>query len=69
MTAGDNVNIVGQEPTGMPYSETGTDLYEPTYGTKVLTVASDLIILKTVPFWVAGYKKKKFTDYYDPEHQ
>lgn len=43
MVAGDNVNIVGQEPADISHSETGKDLYEPTCGAKVLTMASGLI--------------------------
>ncbi|CAD7683178.1 unnamed protein product [Nyctereutes procyonoides] len=46
MVAGDNVNIVGQEPAGRPLSETGNHPYEPTHGAKVLTMASGLITLE-----------------------
>lgn len=69
MTSGDKFNIVGQEPAGVPHSETGKDLYEPTHSANVLTMAPGLITLEIVPFWVAAYsKKKKPMDYYDSEH-
>ncbi|XP_029807226.1 bifunctional 3'-phosphoadenosine 5'-phosphosulfate synthase 1 [Suricata suricatta] len=69
MVAGANFYIVGRDPAGMPHPETGKDLYEPTHGAKVLTMAPGLITLEIVPFRVAAYnKKKKRMDYYDSEH-
>nr|KAF6388225.1 3'-phosphoadenosine 5'-phosphosulfate synthase 1 [Myotis myotis] len=69
MVAGANFYIVGRDPAGMPHPETGKDLYEPTHGAKVLTMAPGLITLEIVPFRVAAYnKKKKHMDYYDSEH-
>uniref|UniRef100_A0ACB8E8F7 Bifunctional 3'-phosphoadenosine 5'-phosphosulfate synthase 1 n=1 Tax=Sphaerodactylus townsendi TaxID=933632 RepID=A0ACB8E8F7_9SAUR len=50
----------------MPHPETGKDLYDPTHGAKVLTMAPGLITLEIVPFRVAVYnRKKKCMDYYD----
>ncbi|ERE90809.1 bifunctional 3'-phosphoadenosine 5'-phosphosulfate synthase 2-like protein [Cricetulus griseus] len=69
MVAGANFYIVGRDPAGMPHPETGKDLYEPTHGAKVLTMAPGLITLEIVPFRVAAYnKKKQRMDYYDSEH-
>nr|XP_032658133.1 bifunctional 3'-phosphoadenosine 5'-phosphosulfate synthase 1 [Chelonoidis abingdonii] len=69
MVAGANFYIVGRDPAGMPHPETGKDLYEPTHGAKVLTMAPGLKTLEIVPFRVAAYnKKKKGMDYYDSEH-
>uniref|UniRef100_A0A8C8VHE1 3'-phosphoadenosine 5'-phosphosulfate synthase 1 n=1 Tax=Pelusios castaneus TaxID=367368 RepID=A0A8C8VHE1_9SAUR len=69
MVAGANFYIVGRDPAGMPHPETGKDLYEPTHGAKVLTMAPGLKTLEIVPFRVAAYnKKKKCMDYYDSEH-
>eukprot|EP00062_Callorhinchus_milii_P021544 gi/632978420/ref/XP_007905903.1/ PREDICTED: bifunctional 3'-phosphoadenosine 5'-phosphosulfate synthase 1 [Callorhinchus milii] len=69
MIAGANFYIVGRDPAGMPHPETKKDLYEPTHGAKVLTMAPGLLSLEIVPFRVAAYNKtKKAMDYYDPEH-
>uniref|UniRef100_A0A8C5FKY3 sulfate adenylyltransferase n=1 Tax=Gadus morhua TaxID=8049 RepID=A0A8C5FKY3_GADMO len=66
MVAGANFYIVGRDPAGMPHPETGKDLYEPTHGAKVLTMAPGLITLEIVPFKVAAYNKvKKAMDFYD----
>lgn len=68
MVAGANFYIVGRDPAGMPHPETGKDLYEPTHGAKVLTMAPGLITLEIVPFKVAAYNKtKKAMDFYDPK--
>ncbi|MBN3326126.1 PAPS1 synthase, partial [Atractosteus spatula] len=68
MVAGANFYIVGRDPAGMPHPETGKDLYEPTHGAKVLTMAPGLITLEIVPFKVAAYNKvKKSMDFYDPK--
>ncbi|XP_078065383.1 bifunctional 3'-phosphoadenosine 5'-phosphosulfate synthase 1 [Mustelus asterias] len=69
MIAGANFYIVGRDPAGMPHPETKKDLYEPTHGAKVLTMAPGLLSLEIIPFRVAAYNKlKKCMDYYDPEH-
>uniref|UniRef100_A0A4W5LFR9 3'-phosphoadenosine 5'-phosphosulfate synthase 1 n=1 Tax=Hucho hucho TaxID=62062 RepID=A0A4W5LFR9_9TELE len=71
MVAGANFYIVGRDPAGMPHPATGKDLYEPTHGAKVLTMAPGLITLEIVPFKVAAYNKaKRAMDFYDPKkHQ
>ncbi|NWI23308.1 PAPS1 synthase, partial [Sula dactylatra] len=69
MVAGANFYIVGRDPAGMPHPDTGKDLYEPTHGAKVLTMAPGLRALEIVPFRVAAYnKKKRCMDYYDSDH-
>lgn len=66
MVAGANFYIVGRDPAGMPHPDTGKDLYDPTHGAKVLTMAPGLISLEIVPFRVAAYNKvKKAMDFYD----
>uniref|UniRef100_A0A8C6WPS6 3'-phosphoadenosine 5'-phosphosulfate synthase 1 n=1 Tax=Neogobius melanostomus TaxID=47308 RepID=A0A8C6WPS6_9GOBI len=69
MVAGANFYIVGRDPAGMPHPETGKDLYEPTHGAKVLTMAPGLISLEIVPFKVAAYNKvKRAMDFYDAKN-
>uniref|UniRef100_A0A8K9WZG6 3'-phosphoadenosine 5'-phosphosulfate synthase 1 n=2 Tax=Oncorhynchus mykiss TaxID=8022 RepID=A0A8K9WZG6_ONCMY len=69
MVAGANFYIVGRDPAGMPHPATGKDLYEPTHGAKVLTMAPGLITLEIVPFKVAAYNKaKRAMDFYDPKN-
>ncbi|XP_036684380.1 bifunctional 3'-phosphoadenosine 5'-phosphosulfate synthase 2 isoform X2 [Balaenoptera musculus] len=67
MVAGANFYIVGRDPAGMPHPETKKDLYEPTHGAKVLTMAPGLTSVEIIPFRVAAYNKaKKAMDFYDP---
>lgn len=69
MVAGANFYIVGRDPAGMPHPETGRDLYDPTHGAQVLTMAPGLISLEIVPFRVAAYNKiKKAMDFYDSKN-
>ncbi|KAJ8349189.1 hypothetical protein AAFF_G00183400, partial [Aldrovandia affinis] len=52
----------------MPHRETKQDLYEPTHGSKVLTMAPGLTSVEIIPFRVAAYNKvKKAMDFYDKE--
>uniref|UniRef100_A0A8C7YCD7 3'-phosphoadenosine 5'-phosphosulfate synthase 2a n=1 Tax=Oryzias sinensis TaxID=183150 RepID=A0A8C7YCD7_9TELE len=68
MIAGANFYIVGRDPAGMPHPETKKDLYEPTHGGKVLTMAPGLTSVEIIPFRVAAYNKaKKAMDFYSPE--
>lgn len=68
MIAGANFYIVGRDPAGIPHPETKKDLYEPTHGGKVLTMAPGLTSLEIIPFRVAAYNKvKKAMDFYDKE--
>uniref|UniRef100_A0A8C5NG85 Bifunctional 3'-phosphoadenosine 5'-phosphosulfate synthase 2-like n=1 Tax=Gouania willdenowi TaxID=441366 RepID=A0A8C5NG85_GOUWI len=68
MIAGANFYIVGRDPAGMPHPETKQDLYDPTHGGKVLTMAPGLTSVEIIPFRVAAYNKaKKAMDFFDPE--
>ncbi|XP_045147606.1 bifunctional 3'-phosphoadenosine 5'-phosphosulfate synthase 2 [Echinops telfairi] len=67
MIAGANFYIVGRDPAGMPHPETKKDLYEPTHGGKVLSMAPGLTSVEIIPFRVAAYNKvKRAMDFYDP---
>ncbi|XP_013406193.1 bifunctional 3'-phosphoadenosine 5'-phosphosulfate synthase isoform X2 [Lingula anatina] len=67
MCTGAHFYIVGRDPAGMPHPE-GGDLYEPTHGSKVLTMAPGLTQFEIIPFRVAAYNKKlQKMDFYDPE--
>lgn len=59
MVCGSNFYIVGRDPAGMPHPETKEDLYDPTHGAKVLTMAPGLTQLEIIPFQVAAYDTKK----------
>nr|XP_033798763.1 bifunctional 3'-phosphoadenosine 5'-phosphosulfate synthase 2 isoform X2 [Geotrypetes seraphini] len=68
MIAGANFYIVGRDPAGMPHPETKQDLYEPTQGAKVLSMAPGLTSVEIIPFRVAAYNKvKQAMDFYNPE--
>ncbi|KAJ8013993.1 hypothetical protein DPEC_G00035610 [Dallia pectoralis] len=68
MIAGANFYIVGRDPAGMPHPETKQDLYEPTHGRKVLTMAPGLTSVEIIPFRVAAYNNtKKAMDFYDKD--
>jgi 3'-phosphoadenosine 5'-phosphosulfate synthase len=68
VSAGANFYIVGRDPAGMPHPDTKSDIYDPTHGRRVLSMAPGLKQLQIVPFKVAAYnKQKKAMDFYDPE--
>lgn len=58
MATGANFYIVGRDPAGMPHPVTKKDLYEPTHGSKVLTMAPGLQKLEIIPFREASYNTK-----------
>ncbi|CAF4845257.1 unnamed protein product, partial [Rotaria sp. Silwood1] len=68
MVAGVNFYIVGRDPAGMPHpSNKSKDLYDPTHGAKVLTIAPGLNELQILPFKVAAYHRpSKMMTFYDP---
>uniref|UniRef100_A0A8C5TXV8 adenylyl-sulfate kinase n=1 Tax=Malurus cyaneus samueli TaxID=2593467 RepID=A0A8C5TXV8_9PASS len=67
MVAGANFYIVGRDPAGMPHPDTKQDLYEPSHGGKVLSMAPGLTSVEILPFRVAAYNKlRKAMDFYDP---
>ncbi|KAK8775298.1 hypothetical protein V5799_031357 [Amblyomma americanum] len=54
----------------MPHPETKQDLYDPTHGAKVLTMAPGLTQLEIIPFQVAAYDtKKKKMALFEPERK
>uniref|UniRef100_A0A8B9K9K9 Bifunctional 3'-phosphoadenosine 5'-phosphosulfate synthase 2-like n=1 Tax=Astyanax mexicanus TaxID=7994 RepID=A0A8B9K9K9_ASTMX len=68
MMAGVNFYIVGRDPAGMPHPESGKDLYDPSHGAKVLSMAPGLSSVEIIPFRVAAYNKsKRAMDFYDKE--
>ncbi|KFV69222.1 Bifunctional 3'-phosphoadenosine 5'-phosphosulfate synthase 2, partial [Dryobates pubescens] len=68
MVAGANFYIVGRDPAGMPHPDTQKDLYEPTQGGKVLSMAPGLTSVEIIPFRVAAYnKEKRAMDFYEHE--
>lgn len=70
MIAGANFYIVGRDPAGMPHPSTKQDIYEPTHGKKVLTMAPGLNQLEIVPFRVAAYNTKLGQmAFFDPEQK
>ncbi|CAF4502158.1 unnamed protein product [Rotaria socialis] len=68
MVAGANFYIVGRDPAGIPHpSNKSKDLYEPTHGSRVLTMAPGLNQLHILPFKVAAYHRpSKTMMFYDP---
>uniref|UniRef100_A0A914Z0P3 Sulfate adenylyltransferase n=1 Tax=Panagrolaimus superbus TaxID=310955 RepID=A0A914Z0P3_9BILA len=57
LAAGINTYIVGRDPAGIQDPDTGDYLYDPTHGSKVLTMAPGLQNLEIIPFRVAAYDK------------
>lgn len=69
LMAGVQFYIVGRDPAGIPHPDkSGMDLYEPSHGAKVLSMAPGLPGLEIIPFRVAAYDKilGKMT-FYDPK--
>ena len=62
--------IVGRDPAGMPHPEQPGDLYDPTHGGKVLTMAPGLLQLEILPFKIAVYNKvNQRMEYFDPSRK
>ncbi|XP_043246860.1 bifunctional 3'-phosphoadenosine 5'-phosphosulfate synthase-like isoform X2 [Amphibalanus amphitrite] len=67
MCTGATFYIVGRDPAGMGHPDGSGDLYEPTHGSKVLTMAPGLKQLEIIPFRVAAYNKQLGKmDFFDP---
>jgi len=68
MSTGANFYIVGRDPAGLPNpADKSKDLYDPTHGSKVLTMAPGLNQLEILPFKVAAYHRLSQTmAFYDP---
>lgn len=70
MNAGANFFIVGRDPAGMPHPNKSAspdgNLYDPSHGARVLSIARGLQSLEIIPFKVAAYdtanKKMSFFD-------
>lgn len=60
MNAGANFYIVGRDPAGVPHpnKSLGTDLFDATHGSRVLSMAPGLNALTILPFKVAAYNVK-----------
>lgn len=74
MNAGANFYIVGRDPAGIPHpNKTATldgNLYDPTHGARVLSIARGLQDLEIIPFKVAAYDKKhKKMSFFDTERK
>ncbi|OAF68406.1 hypothetical protein A3Q56_03881 [Intoshia linei] len=68
LVAGAKYYIVGRDPAGIKHPGTNEDLYEPTHGGKVLSMAPGLHDLKIIPFRVAAYNKVlERMDFFDTE--
>uniref|UniRef100_A0A0R3RVY2 ATP-sulfurylase n=1 Tax=Elaeophora elaphi TaxID=1147741 RepID=A0A0R3RVY2_9BILA len=59
LAAGISTYIVGRDPAGIQHPETGDYLYDPTHGSKVLSMAPGLPNLDIIPFRTAAYDKTK----------
>ncbi|XP_026685454.1 bifunctional 3'-phosphoadenosine 5'-phosphosulfate synthase-like [Diaphorina citri] len=67
--AGANFYIVGRDPAGVPHPDPtpSRDLYEPTHGARVLSVAPGLSSLTILPFKVAAYNTVNARmEFFDP---
>ena len=63
---------MGRDPAGMthPNTELKQDLYEPSHGGKVLSMAPGLVGMEIIPFRIAAYDKKaKAMNFYDSERK
>ena len=67
IAAGATFFITGRDPAGIGHPDIkGENLYDPTHGRKVLTMAPGLIHLEIIPFVVAAYNKvNRKMEFYD----
>ncbi|CAH1389469.1 unnamed protein product [Nezara viridula] len=69
MMAGAQFYIVGRDPAGLPHPDpsVGGDLYDPTHGGRVLSMAPGLDQLEIIPFRVAAFDQANSKmDFFDP---
>ena len=65
IVTGANFYIVGRDPAGIPHPNpppnhsSGSDLYDPTHGKRVLQMAPGMTEMQVLPFRVAAYDKTK----------
>ena len=74
MNAGANFYIVGRDPAGIPHPDPNStpdgNLYDPTHGARVLSMARGLRTLEIIPFRVAAYDiKNKKMAFFEPERK
>uniref|UniRef100_A0A5S6QZC2 Uncharacterized protein n=1 Tax=Trichuris muris TaxID=70415 RepID=A0A5S6QZC2_TRIMR len=70
IAAGIHYYIVGRDPAGIQHPETGDYLYDPSHGSKVLSLAPGLGSVEILPFKVAAYNKTtKRMEYFDQERK
>ena len=71
--AGAKFYIVGRDPAGMSHPNPALknqDLYEPSHGGKVLSMAPGLVGMEIIPFRVAAYDTQaKAMNFFDPERK
>lgn len=74
LNAGANFYIVGRDPAGLPHPNMNStpdgNLYDPTHGARVLSIARGLKNLEIIPFKVAAYDmKNKKMAFYDQKRK
>ncbi|KAF7998233.1 hypothetical protein HCN44_009631 [Aphidius gifuensis] len=74
LNAGANFYIVGRDPAGIPHPNINStpdgNLYDPTHGARVLSIARGLQNLEIIPFKVAAYDmKNKKMAFYDQKRK
>ncbi|KRX61829.1 Bifunctional 3'-phosphoadenosine 5'-phosphosulfate synthase 2 [Trichinella sp. T9] len=70
MAAGIHFYIVGRDPAGIQHPDTGDYLYDPTHGSKILSMTPGLGDVEILPFKVAAYNKRtQQMDYFDPSRK
>ncbi|CEF62892.1 Bifunctional 3'-phosphoadenosine 5'-phosphosulfate synthase 2 [Strongyloides ratti] len=70
IAAGVDCYIVGRDPAGIQNPDTGDFLYDPTHGSKILSMTPGLKGIQIIPFRVAAYNKRSGQmDFYDENHR
>lgn len=74
MNAGANFYIVGRDPAGIPHPNKDAtpdgNLYDPTHGARVLSMARGLHNLEIIPFKVAAYDMRNGKmAFFEPERK
>ncbi|XP_032664987.1 bifunctional 3'-phosphoadenosine 5'-phosphosulfate synthase-like [Odontomachus brunneus] len=74
MNAGANFYIVGRDPAGIPHPDKNAtpdgNLYDPTHGARVLSMARGLHSLEIIPFRVAAYDSRHAKmAFFEPERK
>lgn len=74
MNAGANFYIVGRDPAGIPHPDKSAtpdgNLYDPSHGAKVLSIARGLQSLEIIPFKVAAYdRENEQMAFFDPSRK